>query len=78
MWKYDNGNKMRSKTVDRLIKSMPEKVKIFMDLHADHVVRTNRLLHKKGITEKELAGKGNYTDQETSRNSPSKFHIDCY
>lgn len=46
---------MRSKTVDRLLKSTPEDVKIFVDLYADLTVRINQLLREKKITRKQLA-----------------------
>lgn len=46
---------MRSKTVDRLLKSTPKDVEIFVDLYADIVVRINQLLREKNITKKELA-----------------------
>lgn len=46
---------MRSKTVDRLLKSTPKDVEIFVDLHADLVVRINQLLREKGIARKKLA-----------------------
>lgn len=37
---------MRSKTVDRLLKSTPKDVKNFVDWYADFVVRMNKLLRK--------------------------------
>lgn len=46
---------MRSKTVDKLLKSTPREVEIFVDLYADLVVRINQLLREKGMTKKELA-----------------------
>jgi transcriptional regulator with XRE-family HTH domain len=46
---------MRSKTVDKLIKSTPKEVEIFVDLYADLVVRINQILRDKGLTKKELA-----------------------
>ena len=44
---------MRSKTVDRLLKSIPKDVDIFVSLYADLVVRINQLLREKGISKKE-------------------------
>jgi len=46
---------MRSKTVDRLLKSTPKDVEIFVDLYADLVVRINQILHEKDLTRKDLA-----------------------
>ncbi|MBP6184138.1 MAG: helix-turn-helix transcriptional regulator [Saprospiraceae bacterium] len=46
---------MRSKTLDRLLKSTPKDVDIFVDWYADLVVRINQLLREKGISKKELA-----------------------
>ncbi|AEI49869.1 helix-turn-helix domain-containing protein [Runella slithyformis] len=57
---------MRSKTVDRLLKSTPEDVKIFVDLYADLVVRINQILREKGLTQKALA--------ERLDKSPSEIH----
>lgn len=58
---------MRSKTVDRLLKSTPKDVKIFVDLHADLVVRINQLLREKGITKKKLAEKMDKKPSEISK-----------
>jgi len=58
---------MRSKTVDRLLKSTPKDVKIFVDLHADLVVRINQLLREKGITKKVLAEKMDKKPSEISK-----------
>lgn len=58
---------MRSKTVDRLLKTIPEDVKIFVDLYADLVVRINRVLHEKGISKKELADKLEKNPSEISK-----------
>jgi ribosome-binding protein aMBF1 (putative translation factor) len=46
---------MRSKTVDRLLKSTPRDVEIFVDLYADLVVRINELLRERNLSRKELA-----------------------
>ncbi len=46
---------MRSKTVDKLLKSTPKDIEIFVDLYADIVVRINQLLNEKQISRKELA-----------------------
>lgn len=46
---------MRSKTVDRLLKTTPKEVEIFVDLYAALAVRINQLLREKVITKKELA-----------------------
>lgn len=48
---------MRSKTVDRLLKSTPKDVEIFVDWYADLVVRINQLLRENDISKKELAEK---------------------
>lgn len=58
---------MRSKTVDRLLKSTPKDVEIFVDLYADIVVRINQLLREKGITKKELANKLEKKPSEISK-----------
>ncbi len=58
---------MRSKTVDRLLKSTPEDVKIFVDLYADLIVRINQLLREKKITQKELADKLDKRPSEISK-----------
>lgn len=58
---------MRSKTVDRLLKTIPEDVKIFIDLYADLVVRINQVLHEKGISKKELAEKLEKNPSEISK-----------
>ncbi len=58
---------MRSKTVDRLLKSTPKDVKIFVDLYADLVVRINQHLHEKDITKKELAEKLDKKPSEISK-----------
>lgn len=58
---------MRSKTVERLLKSMPKDVEIFVDLYAELVVCINQLLHEKGITRKELAEKLGKKPSEISK-----------
>lgn len=58
---------MRSKTVDRLLQSTPEDVKIFVDLYADLVVRINQILREKGITKKQLAEKLEKKPSEISK-----------
>lgn len=58
---------MRSKTVDRLLKTIPEDVKIFVDLYADLVVRINQVLQEKGISKKELAEKLEKNPSEISK-----------
>lgn len=58
---------MRSKTVDRLLKSTPEDVKIFVDLYADLVVRINQLLREKKISKKGLAEKLQKKPSEISK-----------
>lgn len=58
---------MRSKTVDRLLKSTPKDVEIFVDLYADLVVRINQLLREKGITQKQLAEKMEKSPSEISK-----------
>jgi len=58
---------MRSKTVDRLLKSTPKDVEIFVDLYADLVVRINQLLREKAITKKELAEKLDKNPSEISK-----------
>ena len=46
---------MRSKVVDRLLKSTPKDIEVFVDLYADLVVRINEILREKNITQKQLA-----------------------
>lgn len=46
---------MRSKIVDKLLKSTPKDIEVYVDLYADLVVRINQILKKKGISKKELA-----------------------
>jgi transcriptional regulator with XRE-family HTH domain len=46
---------MRSKTVDRLLKSTPKEVALFVDWYADLVVRINQILREKNLSKKELA-----------------------
>jgi transcriptional regulator with XRE-family HTH domain len=58
---------MRSKTVDRLLKTTPEDIKIFVDLYADLTVRINELLREKGITKKELADRLDKSPSEISK-----------
>ena len=58
---------MRSKTVDRLLKSTPKDVKIFVDWYADLVVRINQLLRENDITKKELAEKLDKKPSEISK-----------
>ncbi|MCC5919088.1 MAG: hypothetical protein LAT68_01490 [Cyclobacteriaceae bacterium] len=45
---------MRSKTVDRLLKSTPHDVKIFVDWYAGLVVRINELLREHEMNKKKL------------------------
>jgi transcriptional regulator with XRE-family HTH domain len=58
---------MRSKTVDRLLKSTPKDVEIFVDLYADLVVRINQLLRENNISKKELAEKMDKKPSEISK-----------
>lgn len=58
---------MRSKTVDRLLKSTPRDVEIFVDLYADLVVRINQLLRDNNITKKELAERLDKNQSEISK-----------
>lgn len=58
---------MRSKTVDRLLKSTPKDVEIFVDLYADLMVRINQLLREKEISKKELAEKLDKKPSEISK-----------
>jgi transcriptional regulator with XRE-family HTH domain len=58
---------MRSKTVDRLLKSTPKDVEIFVDLYADLVVRINQLLRENNINKKELAEKMDKKPSEISK-----------
>lgn len=58
---------MRSKTIDRLLKSTPKDVEIFVDWYADLVVRINQLLREKGISKKELAEKMDKKPSEISK-----------
>lgn len=58
---------MKSKTVERLLNSIPEDVKIFTDLYADLLVRIHQLLQEKGISKKELAEKLGKNPSEISK-----------
>lgn len=58
---------MRSKTVDRLLKSTPKDVEIFVDLYADLVVRINQILKAKELTKKDLAEKLGKQPSEISK-----------
>lgn len=58
---------MRSKTVDRLLKSTPKDVEIFVDWYADLVVRINQLLRENHISKKELAEKMDKQPSEISK-----------
>ncbi len=58
---------MRSKTVDRLLKSTPKDVAIFVDWYADLVVRINQLLRENNISKKELAEKMDKNPSEISK-----------
>lgn len=58
---------MRTKTVDRLLTTMPKETAIFVDLYADLVVRINQLLREKGISKKELAEKLDKKPSEISK-----------
>jgi transcriptional regulator with XRE-family HTH domain len=58
---------MRSKTVDRLLKSTPKDVEIFVDLYADLLVRINQLLRENKISKKELAEKMDKKPSEISK-----------
>jgi transcriptional regulator with XRE-family HTH domain len=48
---------MRSKVAERMLANTPEDVKIFTSLYAALVVKVNRLLKEKGLTQKALAEK---------------------
>ncbi len=58
---------MRSRTVDRLLKSTPKDVEIFVDWYADLVVRINQLLRKNDLNKKELAEKLGKKPSEISK-----------
>jgi transcriptional regulator with XRE-family HTH domain len=58
---------MRSRTVDRLLKSTPKDVEIFVDWYADLVVRINQLLRENHISKKELAEKMDKKPSEISK-----------
>lgn len=58
---------MRSKTVDRLLRSTPKDVEIFVDLYAELVVRINQLLLEKDLTKKDLAEKLEKKPSEISK-----------
>jgi transcriptional regulator with XRE-family HTH domain len=58
---------MKSKTVDRLLKSPPKDVEVFVDLYADLVVRINQILREKGISKKELAERLDKQPSEISK-----------
>lgn len=58
---------MRSKTVDRLLRSTPKDVEIFVDLYADIAVRINQILIEKNLTQKDLAEKLEKRPSEISK-----------
>ncbi|MGI9191697.1 MAG: helix-turn-helix domain-containing protein [Chitinophagaceae bacterium] len=58
---------MRSKTVDRLLKSTPKDVEIFVDWYADLVVRINQLLREQKMSKSELANKLEKKPSEISK-----------
>lgn len=58
---------MRSKTVDRLLKSTPKDIEIFVDWYADLVVRINQLLRENNFTQKELAERMDKKPSEISK-----------
>ena len=58
---------MKSKTVDRLLKSTPKDIEIFVDLYADLVVRINQILDESGLTKKDLADKLEKKPSEISK-----------
>lgn len=58
---------MRSKTVDRLLKSTPKDVEIFVDWYADLVVRINQLLRENDISKKKLAERMDKKPSEISK-----------
>ncbi|WP_143960170.1 helix-turn-helix domain-containing protein [Litoribacter populi] len=58
---------MRSKTVDRLLKSTPKDVEIFVDWYADLVVRINQILRENDISKKELAERMGKKPSEISK-----------
>lgn len=53
--------------MDRLLKSTPKDVEIFVDLYAELVVRINQLLREKGISKKGLAEKLGKNPSEISK-----------
>lgn len=58
---------MRSKTVDRLLKSTPDDVKIFVDWYAHLVVRINQLLAQQELSKKDLAEKLDKSPSEITK-----------
>ena len=58
---------MRSKTVDRLLKSTPKDIEIFTDLYADIIVRINQILLEKDFSKKDLAEKLEKRPSEISK-----------
>ena len=58
---------MRNKTVDRLLKSTPKDVEIFVDWYTDLVVLVNQLLLERGIDKKELTQKLDKNPSEISK-----------
>lgn len=58
---------MRSKIVDRLLKSTPKDLEIFVDWYADLVVRINQILRENNISKKELAEKMDKKPSEISK-----------
>ncbi len=58
---------MRSNTVDRLLKSTPKDIEIFVDWYADLVVRINQILRENNISKKELAERMDKRPSEISK-----------
>ena len=58
---------MRSKILEEILNETPEDVKIFVDWYADLLININRILDKKGISQKQLAQQLDKSPSEISK-----------
>lgn len=58
---------MKTKTVEKLLKDVPDEIKIFTDLYGDLVVRIHEIMQEKKMTQKELAIRLGKKPSEISR-----------
>jgi transcriptional regulator with XRE-family HTH domain len=58
---------MRSKIAKKIQDETPEELRIFVRQYTDIVVRINEILHSKGYSQKELAGRMNKRPSEINK-----------